>query len=156
MSTKKILTIVITFCIVIIAIDQLSKYLVTKNVTEKIGNDYFAIEVTENTGMAFGFNSGNTKNIFLSLIVIFIIISFIRNQRELIGTKELMAISLALAGGISNIIDRVFRGGVLDFIKVLFIPNFNIADLCICTGWILIVIFLIIYTKKEEVFKQEK
>lgn len=156
MSTKKILTIVITFCIVIIAIDQLSKYLVTKNVTEKIGNDYFAIEITENTGMAFGFNSGNTKNIFLSLIVIFIIISFIRNQRELIGTKELMAISLALAGGISNIIDRVFRGGVLDFIKVLFIPNFNIADLCICTGWILIVIFLIIYTKKEEVFKQEK
>lgn len=156
MSTKKILTIVVTFCIVIIAIDQLSKYLVTKNVTEKIGNDYFAIEVTENTGMAFGFNSGNTKNIFLSLIVIFIIISFIKNQRELIGTKELMAISLALAGGISNIIDRVFRGGVLDFIKVLFIPNFNIADLCICTGWILIVIFLIIYTKKEEVFKQEK
>ena len=148
MSTKKILTIVITFCIVIIAIDQLSKYLVTKNVTEKIGNDYFAIEVTENTGMAFGFNSGNTKNIFLSLIVIFIIISFIKNQRELIGTKELMAISLALAGGLSNIIDRVFRGGVLDFIKVLFIPNFNIADLCICTGWILIVIFLIIYTKK--------
>lgn len=156
MSTKKILTIVVTFCIVIIAIDQLSKYLVTKNVTEKIGNDYFAIEITENTGMAFGFNSGNTKNIFLSLIVIFIIISFIKNQRELIGTKELMAISLALAGGISNIIDRVFRGGVLDFIKVLFIPNFNIADLCICTGWILIVIFLIIYTKKEEVFKQEK
>lgn len=156
MSTKKILTIVVTFCIVIIAIDQLSKYLVTKNATEKIGNDYFAIEVTENTGMAFGFNSGNTKNIFLSLIVIFIIISFIRNQRELIGTKELMAISLALGGGISNIIDRVFRGGVLDFIKVLFIPNFNIADLCICTGWILIVIFLIIYTKKEEVFKQEK
>ena len=156
MSTKKILTIVVTFCIVIIAIDQLSKYLVTKNVTEKIGNDYFAIEVTENTGMAFGFNSGNTKNIFLSLIVIFIIISFIRNQRELIGTKELMAISLALGGGISNLIDRFFRGGVLDFIKVLFIPNFNIADLCICTGWILIVIFLIIYTKKEEVFKQEK
>lgn len=156
MSTKKILTIVVTFCIVIIAIDQLSKYLVTKNVTEKIGNDYFAIEITENTGMAFGFNSGNTKNIFLSLIVIFIIISFIKNQRELIGTKELMAISLALGGGISNIIDRVFRGGVLDFIKVLFIPNFNIADLCICTGWILIVIFLIIYTKKEEVFKQEK
>ena len=124
--------------------------------TKKIVNEYVAIEITDNTGMAFGFNSGNTKNIFLSLIVIFIIISFIRNQRELIGTKELMAISLALGGGISNIIDRVFRGGVLDFIKVLFIPNFNIADLCICTGWILIVIFLIIYTKKEEVFKQEK
>lgn len=156
MSTKKVLTIVIAFCIVIIAIDQLSKFLVTRYVSEKIGNDYFAIEVTENTGMAFGFNSGNTKNIFLSLFVVIIIISFIRNQRELIGMKELMAISATLGGGISNIIDRIFRGGVLDFIKILFIPNFNIADLCICTGWVLIVIFLIVYTQKEEVFKQGK
>ena len=156
MSTKKLLTIVITLCIVIIAIDQFSKFLVTKYVPEKIGNDYFAIEITENTGMAFGFNSGNTRNIILSLFVVFIIISFIKNQREQLGTKELIAISMALGGGISNIIDRFFRGGILDFIKILFIPNFNIADLCVCTGWVLIVIFLIIYTRKEEVFKQEK
>jgi signal peptidase II len=71
-------------------------------------------------------------------------------------TKTLVAISLVLGGGISNIIDRIFRGGVLDFIKILFIPNFNIADVCICTGWVLIVIFLIIYTRKEDEVKVEK
>lgn len=156
MNTKKVLKIVITVCIIIIAIDQLSKFLITQFIPSTVGNEYFAIEITENTGMAFGFNSGNTKNIFLSLVVIFIIISFIRNQREQLEPKVLVAISMALGGGISNIIDRIFRGGVLDFIKVLFIPNFNIADLCICIGWILIVVFLIIYTKKEDVLKTEK
>lgn len=156
MNTKKVLKIVITVCIIIIAIDQLSKFLITQFIPSTVGNEYFAIEITENTGMAFGFNSGNTKNIFLSLVVIFIIISFIRNQREQLELKVLVAISMALGGGISNIIDRIFRGGVLDFIKVLFIPNFNIADLCICIGWILIVVFLIIYTKKEDVLKTEK
>ena len=156
MNTKKVLKIVITVCIIIIAIDQLSKFLITQFIPSTIGNEYFAIEITENTGMAFGFNSGNTKNIFLSLLVIFIIISFIRNQREQLEPKVLVAISMALGGGISNIIDRIFRGGVLDFIKILFIPNFNIADLCICIGWILIVVFLIIYTKKEDVLKTEK
>ena len=156
MNTKKVLKIVITVCIIIIAIDQLSKFLITQFVQSTVGNEYFGIEITENTGMAFGFNSGNTKNIFLSLIVIFIIISFIRNQKEQLEPKVLIAISMALGGGISNIIDRIFRGGVLDFIKILFIPNFNIADLCICIGWILIVVFLIIYTKKEDVLKTEK
>lgn len=156
MNTKKVLKIVITVCIIIIAIDQLSKFLITQFIPSTVGNEYFGIEITENTGMAFGFNSGNTKNIFLSLVVIFIIISFIRNQREQLEPKVLVAIAMALGGGISNIIDRIFRGGVLDFIKILFIPNFNIADLCICIGWILIVVFLIIYTKKEDVLKTEK
>ena len=151
MKTSKMLKIAIIVAIIIIAIDQLSKILIANFVPETVGNDYFSIEITKNTGMAFGFNSGNTKNIFLSMFVIFIMITFIKNQRTQIDAKTLLAISMVIGGGISNIIDRIFRGGVFDFIKILFIPNFNIADLCICTGWLLLVIFLIIYTRKVEV-----
>lgn len=156
MSKSKILKITIIVCVIIIVIDQLSKVLITKYVTDRIGNDYFSIEPVENTGMAFGFNSGNGKNILLSGFVIFIIITFIKNQREQLETKVLVAISMALGGGISNIIDRIFRGGILDFIKIPILPNFNIADVCICVGWLLIVVFLIIYTKKEGVFSAQK
>ena len=156
MEGKKILKIAITVVLIITIIDQLSKFLITKYVPEKIGNEYFAIEIVENTGMAFGFNSGNTKNIVLSMFVIFIIISFMRNQKNEIDTKTAIAVSMVLGGGISNLIDRFFRGGILDFIKVLFIPNFNFADLCICIGWVLLVIFLILYTQKEDVIKEEK
>lgn len=156
MSKNKILSITIIVCLIIIVVDQLSKFLITKYVPTRIGNDYFAIETTTNTGMAFGFNSGNAKNILLSCFVVFIIITFIKNQREQLEPKVLVAISMALGGGLSNIIDRIFRGGVLDFIKVPIIPNFNVADMCICIGWVLIVIFLIIYTKKEGVFDAQK
>ena len=156
MSKSKVLKITIIVCLIIIVLDQVSKFLITKFVPERIGNDYFAIETVENTGMAFGFNSGNGKNILLSCFVLFIIIKFIKNQREQLEPKVLVAISMALGGGISNMIDRIFRGGVLDFIKIPIIPNFNIADLCICAGWLLIVVFLVIYTKKEGVFDAKK
>ncbi len=156
MSKSRVLKITIIVCLIIIVIDQLSKVLITKYVPQRIGNDYFAIETTTNTGMAFGFNSGNAKNILLSVFVLFIIITFIKNQREQLEPRVLVAISMALGGGLSNIIDRIFRGGVLDFIKIPIVPNFNIADLCICLGWLLLVVFLIIYTKKEGVFSAQK
>lgn len=156
MKENKILKIVIIVVLIITIVDQLSKILVTRLVSKNIGNEYFGFEIVENTGMAFGFNSGNTKNIILSIFVILMISSFIKNQKNEIDTKTAIAISMVLGGGISNLIDRIFRGGVLDFIKVLFIPNFNVADICICIGWVLLVIFLIIYTQKEDVIKEEK
>lgn len=156
MSKNKILKIVIIVVLLVTIVDQLSKFLITRYVTEKIGTEHFAIEIVENTGMAFGFASGNIKNIILSIFIIFILISFIKNQINEIDSKTAIAISLVLGGGISNLIDRFFRGGILDFIKILFIPNFNIADVCICTGWVLLVIFLVLYTQKEDIIKEEK
>lgn len=156
MSKNKILKIVIIVVLLVTIVDQLSKFLITKYVTQRIGTEQLAIEIVENTGMAFGFSSGNTKNIILSMFVIFILISFIRNQMNEIDSKTAIAISLVLGGGISNLIDRFFRGGILDFIKIWFIPNFNIADVCICIGWVLLVIFLVLYTQKEDIIKEEK
>lgn len=156
MNKNKVLKIIIIVVLSIIIIDQLSKFLITQYITEKVGTEYFGIEIVENTGMAFGFSSGNTKNIILSIFVIAIVISFIKNQISAIDTKTTISVAMILGGGISNLIDRFFRGGILDFIKILFIPNFNIADVCIFTGWILIVIFLIIYTRKENLLKEEK
>lgn len=142
----KLLVIVVT---ILIIVDQASKILVTNILNgESIGNDYFGIIITSNTGMAFGFNQGNGKNIFLSMCILAIVISFVKNQLERIDTKTAIALSLAISGGISNLIDRIFRGGVFDFIRI-FTITFNLADILIVSGWVLLVVFLIDYSRKN-------
>ncbi len=145
---NKIVKIIVIIVAIIIIIDQTSKILVSNLLSETIGNNFFKLEIISNTGMAFGFNDGNIKNILISIFVLAIVISFIRNQLERIDKKTGIAIAVAIGGAISNLIDRIFRGGVLDFIKIYKIPNFNLADLFIVVGWILIIIFLIDFSRK--------
>ena len=145
---NKIVKIIVIIVAIIIIIDQTSKILVSNLLSETIGNNFFKLEIISNTGMAFGFNDGNIKNILISIFVLAIVISFIRNQLERIDKKTGIAIAVAIGGAISNLIDRIFRGGVLDFIKIYKIPNFNLADLFIVVGWIFIIIFLIDFSRK--------
>ena len=79
----------------------------------------------------------------LTFLVLAIIIRFLVTQKKNLNYKTTIFISMMIAGGISNVIDRIFRGAVFDFIKIGDFPVFNIADSIIVIGWILFVIDLI-------------
>lgn len=151
MKNKKIKVLII-ISITIVIIDQITKFLIIKFVKDslKIVPKILEIEIIKNTGVAFGFNSGNTKNIFITIFFLCLIIYFIKNQFKLINVKTMCALSLMLSGGISNLIDRIARGGVLDFIKISIFPIFNIADISIVIGWILLIINILKFTEIEE------
>ena len=142
---NKTLKMLIIIAIVLIVVDQLIKILSIQLLKNPIGNDLFGLELVHNTGMAFGFNDGNIKNIILTTFVLLVIFNFIKNQIERIDRKTTIALSFVIAGGISNLIDRIFRGSVIDFIKIYKIPNFNFADICIVIGVIILGINLIIH-----------
>ena len=149
---NKIVRLIVILGTILVILDQLTKILITTYVNGQVGNDYIGFQVANNTGLAFGFNDGsNTKNIFLMIFVLFIVIRFIKNQIELIDTKTAIALSMILAGGIGNLLDRIFRGAVIDFIKIGEFPLFNIADCLVVVGTILLIIFLVIFTRKIEV-----
>ena len=136
--------------LLLIIIDQISKLFVLKFYsTSIVGNELLGIELVYNTGLAFGFNDGNIKNIFLTIFVLIVILNFIINQIERIDKRTIIALSLVISGGIGNLIDRFLRGSVVDFIKIYKIPNFNFADFFVVVGWILLIIFLIDYTRKN-------
>lgn len=145
-KTVKLITIIV---IILIMIDQISKILVSKYLTEPFGNDNFKLEISYNSGMALGLNEGNVKNIIISIFVLAIVISFVKNQIERIDKKTAVAIALILGGATGNLIDRFFRGSILDFIKISIFPVFNLADAFVVCGWILIIIFLIMFSIKK-------
>lgn len=137
---------------ILILIDQITKLIVIKFANEEIItiNKFISIHVVGNTGIALGINSGeNIRNILLSLVFIIIILKFLKNQKDNIDKKTEIILYMILAGGISNLIDRIIRGAIVDFISIGIFPIFNLADILIVTGWILFIIFLVFYSRKE-------
>ena len=128
--------------VIIIFADQITKYLIGINFHSiyNVNLILFSLDYVKNDGAAFNILSGN--RIFLSLISI--IISFLLLYLILIKNNiskiELISYSFILGGTIGNGIDRLSKGYVIDFINLNFInfPVFNIADISINIGFILI------------------
>jgi lipoprotein signal peptidase len=80
-----------------------------------------------------------------------------KKQSELIDFKTNISLCLILGGAFGNLIDRFVRGGIIDFIRIYKFPIFNIADIFIVSGWILVVMFLIIFSGKNrgEIFEKQ-
>lgn len=91
----------------------------------------FKIEKVINPGMAFGINNSNKSNFLITLIVMLIVFHFIKEQKSRMDRNTQIAIALVLAGGIGNLIDRIFFGGVLDYISIGNFPIFNFADILV-------------------------
>ncbi len=155
MKSKKIVLIIIIIFILII-IDQLSKVMIVHFVGNQLDLGFLVIEKVTNDGMAFGFNSGNTKNIFMTIFVIGIIVNFIVKQIEQIDKKTSLALGMILGGGLSNLLDRFIRNGVLDYIKVGQFFTCNIADIFIFIGWVMLIIFIIFFSNSEKKISDKK
>ena len=143
---------------VLSAIDQLIKFFAERDlapISEKIViKGFLGWEYVQNTGAAFGSFSNNT--VVLSVITgIIILIGIIAIIAEKITNKFLLTVAvMIISGGIGNLIDRIARGYVTDYIKVLFIdfPVFNFADILVTCGSFLLIIYLIwdIYNDRKK------
>ena len=109
----------------------------------------------ENTGAAFSIFENNT--IFLIIITsIFLIFGIWAILVKKIKHKlALLSVTLILAGGVGNLIDRIFRGYVIDYLEVkLFrFAVFNFADCCVVIGAIFLAVYVILIDKSS---KEEK
>ena len=146
--------------LIYVAFDHITKFLVIQKIPYRSYikiNDYFSIVNISNTGVAFSMFQNN--NIFFVILVSLVIISliyFIYKNRNELTKLQIHSLLLILSGGIGNLIDRLFRGAVVDFIDVGYKqvyrwPAFNIADSCVCIGVTLFIISILLFNKKVKV-----
>ena len=144
---KKIVTIIVS---ILIILDQLSKVVIVL-IKDKLPiiviNKFFMLSYVENSGAAFGIKVGSVWTfILINIIVIGFIIAIFYSQISKLKNKEVIVFSLVLAGGISNLIDRIFRGAVIDFLDftpVVNFPVFNFSDIMIVVSVFIFIILLI-------------
>ena len=134
--------------------DQLSKFWIRNNIEsyneiELIGSFFTLIRV-ENSGAFLGMGSELSYIPKLILLIIFpivvlVAVSIYTYMDKKLDNLSLVGFSLIIGGGVANIFDRIVYGSVTDFLYInlggfLKTGIFNIADLSVTTGMILILI----------------
>ena len=131
--------------IILITIDQIFKYYILinkENLPNNIINGVLNFTYCENRGIAFGIGQGGAKIFALiTLLIIIVALIYIAFKFNKLKGLTVFGIALVISGGIGNLIDRLFRGYVIDYIdfsEIVDFPIFNFADICIVVGVIII------------------
>lgn len=132
--------------LVVIVLDQLSKWFVLRTLTPYVPHPVIPgvldWTLAFNTGAAFSFLAGGTGwqtwlFAILAVIVSFVLIAWLaRTHRD--DWRSAAPLALIVGGALGNLIDRLVHGQVTDFIQVYWRtwswPAFNLADSAICVG----------------------
>lgn len=144
------------FSVVVVILDQISKYLVVSNIAlgevVPVWNGVFHLTYLRNTGMAFSLLEGG-RWFFLVLTVAALIIMILAVKKKWVAHPlGLWALAAIAGGAVGNLIDRVRLGYVVDMIEVEFMEFavFNVADSFVVCGAILLVIYTFFFDKPKK------
>ena len=140
---------IIGFSLPLIALDQLTKYYVVqgKLVAEFIPN-FFSFTLKYNEGIALSLPlKGNLQITVISLILL-VGGYYVRKYFDLSKLSIQLTVASIFGGAVGNLIDRFYRGAVVDFIAVWNFPIFNLADIFIFYS-VCILIYLELRRKED-------
>lgn len=154
---KRLEVMQIASVVLLIVLDQLTKLWAVKSLLPikrfPIIDGVFSLNFVENTGAAFSMLEG--KTIFLTVIPLLACVAIV----YVLATKKVKpkvgswGLCLILAGALGNIIDRIFRGAVVDMLdfELINFPVFNVADIAVTIGAVLFFIYILfLYDDKAE------
>lgn len=133
----------------LVIVDQLIKIIIDVWLVPQgevvVVDGLFSLAYVENTGAAWGALEGRRWFLAIVAALAIIVIVYMLSKGKIKGACYNIATVMLLAGGLGNLIDRVFRGYVIDYIRTLFIdfPVYNFADILITVGACFLVIKLV-------------
>ena len=140
----------------LVGLDQLVKYLVLRHIELGAHVPFIphVLELTyvQNTGAAFSIFSGHTWVLALISLTMSAVLALAIWKGFFRHPVGKVTLTLLLAGAVGNLIDRVFRGFVVDMFNVLFMnfAVFNVADICVVVGGIAAVAYYLLLMDKLE------
>lgn len=147
---------------VLVAGDQIIKYFVDMYL-KPIGSvlvlkNFLQFSYFENDGAMMGMMSGKTLTMTILAVICLAAIAFVIFSGKIKFGVDYCCIVLMMSGGLGNIIDRIFRGYVIDYIEVLFVDFyiFNFADCLVTCAAVAIICNQIYEMIKEYKVKKEK
>lgn len=143
----------------VIALDRVTKLIVMSKMqlgeSVKVIGNLFNFTYLENRGAAWSmFQNGRYFFIVLTIIVTAAMIYILYKKADNKLLK--FSLSLVIGGAVGNLIDRIYKGSVTDFLQVFVgpyrdFPIFNVADSFVCIGTALLAYYLLfIYKEKEK------
>lgn len=159
MNKKVSLLISFGIIVLLIGIDQLTKWLCNTNEVLLSGDrimiikNFVSLRLAYNKGAAWSILEGKkfllvSISLLASIGVAVMLVKFVDFKKNLLLTIALILID---AGSIGNLIDRAFYSkGVIDFIHLEFIdfPTFNVADSCLTVGAIVLMVYVLFLYKE--------
>ncbi len=132
-----------------IAVDQLVKYWAVSVLKEAgtipLLDQVFQLTYVENRGAAFSMLRGKVWFFVVFTIVVVGIIIYLLRTGRIHGKMGRWSLYMVIGGAVGNLIDRIFRGYVVDLFDFTLIhfPVFNVADILVCVGGVLFCVYYI-------------
>jgi len=142
--------------VILSVIDQLSKLAVLRFIkpidTVPLLEGIFHMTYCGYRGAAFGILQGRFGLLFVitALVLIAVTVYMIKKQPKSLCLTA--AVTLLVGGALGNLIDRMFRGFVVDFLdfRLIHFPVFNVADCFVVCGAILLMIYVLFFEGRKE------
>lgn len=131
--SKKDKFLIISLIFVLAAILQVAPFLFPAN----------TMDIVLNEKMVLGLLGSNSISILILILALPIAYLYLPRVNRL--TK--ISFVLLISGAISNLLDRIFRGGALDYLKITILPVFNFADIFIVVSIISYALYFLFYKK---------
>ncbi len=152
--------VVVALCVaaLVVVLDQLTKTwavnaLSDGHTIDLVGSLRFKLAF--NTGASFSMGSGLGP--FIAVVVVVVVVLLLRYARHVTSALGLVAVGMVVGGAIGNLLDRLFRsgdgflqGGVVDFFDAQWWPIFNVADIGVVVGAVLLLITSWIHAEVHE------
>ena len=148
LKEKKIIYILI---IALILIDQIAKVLIFKTNITSVNEDGWGIGVLANQK-----SENNIAYILISIVAVMMLVRYINSNNTFIKTDSRVILSFAIAGAISNVIDRIWNGGTINYINISNFTPINLSYVYFIITWIGMAVILTKYTSDRIKEKKNK